>query len=532
MTRDRWLETSDWLLVASCWLLATIDQRPATALAQEPEPIEVAQAVGPAAPASPLDGLERQISLDLRGIDVIDALKFLAAKGDLNVVTTPAVGGQVTLFLKSVTIGDALDIILLTRGLALERRGTILTIMTEPEYEALKGSRYHDQRQARTIALKYATATKVASMLEGMRSSLGRIIADDATGMLVIMDVPERMDQMESAIQMLDLETVTRPSPTVSEVFTLQYNKAEDVSASVTAALTPTIGALQMDKKTNTLVVTDLPHRMPELRKLIAAFDQKTREVYIEAKILQVTLSDEFDLGIEWQTLFKNANITSIQSSFPASTALSAFGRAALGTLGKDQLAIAIKALQRFGKTDVLSTPHVAAVDGQEASIHVGTKEVYVTSTTSQGTSTATTSESVNFIDVGIKLNVTPFINEDGFVRMKIKPEVSSVSRTVTTAAGNTVPVVETSLAETTVLIKDGTTLVIGGLIKDRVALVTNQIPILGSLPMLGTMFRSKDDEQIKTELVVFLTPHIITGEHATAPPPVVVRKPFKEIAG
>ena len=153
-------------------------------------------------------------------------------------------------------------------------------------------------------------------------------------------------------------------------------------------------------------------------------------------------------------------------------------------------------------------------MDGQEATIHVGTKEVYVTTSTSQGTSTSTTSESVNFIDVGIKLKVIPHINEDGFVSMKITPEVSSVSRTVTTAQGNAIPVIETATAETSVMIKDGTTIVMGGLIKDRIARTTNQIPILGSIPVLGAVFRSKDDEDVKTELIVFLTPYVITGEH------------------
>jgi type II secretory pathway component HofQ len=102
-------------------------------------------------------GISTPISIDLRGIDIVDAIKFLAVKGDLNMVTTKGVTGQVNLFLQLVTIQDALDILLLTNGLALESRGEILTVMTEAEYEELHGYRYNDQRQVRTLALRHGS---------------------------------------------------------------------------------------------------------------------------------------------------------------------------------------------------------------------------------------------------------------------------------------------------------------------------------------------------------------------------------------
>ncbi|MBI4227693.1 MAG: hypothetical protein HY600_05445 [Candidatus Omnitrophica bacterium] len=488
-------------------------------------PITVAQ-MAPAAP----EGISQTISLDLRGMDVVDAIKYLAVKGDMNMVTTKNVTGQVSLFLKNVTIGDALDIILLTNDLALESRGGIYMVMSEAEYEALHGYRYHDPREVRTVALQYANAPRVASLLEGIKSSIGRIIADEGTGTLLLVDVPERLEKMAAAIAMQDLETVVRPAPTVNEVFSLKYNTVEGIKDAITSALTASIGTLRADKKTNTLVISDLPHRMPEFRQMIRVFDRPTRQVFIEAKILQLTLSDEFDVGVEWTTIFKDkwANNLTLATTLPSS--VSAFGKVAIGTIGTDHLGALIKALQRFGKTDVISTPHIAALDGQEASIHIGTKEVYVTSTTSTGSSTSSTSEAVNFIDVGIKLNVTPTINEDGMVTMSIKPEVSSVARTVTTAQGNAIPVVDTSVASTNIMVKDGTTVVMGGLIKDRTAVITNQIPLLGSLPLIGAIFRFKDNEQIKSELIVFLTPHVITGEHPVGPPTAArPPKPFKD---
>ena len=143
----------------------------------------------------------------------------------------------------------------------------------------------------------------------------------------------------------------------------------------------------------------------------------------------------------------------------------------------------------------------------------VGSREAYVTQSQSQASSTTVTSESVEFIDVGTKLNIVPSINDDGYITMKIKPEVSSVTSYLPTSQNNKIPIVETSQAETVVMVKDGVTIVIGGLIKDEKVETINKIPLLGDLPLLGFAFRNKDRQVKKTELVIFLTPEIMTGD-------------------
>jgi general secretion pathway protein D len=133
-----------------------------------------------------------------------------------------------------------------------------------------------------------------------------------------------------------------------------------------------------------------------------------------------------------------------------------------------------------------------------------------VTSTAVQGQTTTQTAEAVNFVDVGVKLFVTPTIGHDNFISMKIRPEVSSVTQNYTTSAGNIIPVVETSQAETTILAEDGSTIIIGGLMKDEKSKTVNKIPILGDIPFLGALFRNTIDETKKTELVILLTCHVV----------------------
>jgi type II secretory pathway component GspD/PulD (secretin) len=140
----------------------------------------------------------------------------------------------------------------------------------------------------------------------------------------------------------------------------------------------------------------------------------------------------------------------------------------------------------------------------------VGSKQVYVTTAAIQSQTTTETAEAVNFVDVGVKLYVTPSIGADGYISMKVRPEVSSVIQTYKTASGNTIPIVETSETETTVLIKNGATIIIGGLMKEEKIKDVNQIPILGSIPVLGHLFKNTIEEKKKTELAIFLTCRII----------------------
>ena len=169
-----------------------------------------------------------------------------------------------------------------------------------------------------------------------------------------------------------------------------------------------------------------------------------------------------------------------------------------------------------MGKTKILSNPKIVAINNQEAKIHVGERQAYVTTTTTTGSSTNTISEDVTFVDVGIQLSVTPTINDDGFIMMKVKPEVSSVTSILTTSTGNKIPIIDTALTETTVLIKDNTTLIIGGLRKEEKSNSTEQVPFLGNIPLIGFFFKQSSTKTDRTELLVMLTPHVISGDKLT----------------
>ncbi len=466
-----------------------------------------------------LTNLDRLVSLDvIEPMEVADLLKFLALKGDLNVIVGREVAGTTKLMLKEVALGEALEIVLAANGLAYEVKGNIIKVMTDKEYRELHGEGFYERKQAKIIELKYASPKNVALILAEIKSSIGKIVADDVTGTLVLIDTPEKILEMEAVIRKAELPTIQRQMPTVTTNFVLQYAKVEDLEPQITPMLTRDVGQVHGDKRTKTLIVTDLPHMIARIAHVVAAFDVVKKQVFIEAKIVNVRLSDEFRMGVNWDYLFQGLDprfALSAASQFPL---LDLADKAQRGTLtyhtiaaGNDVNSV-IEALQSVGDTKLLSNPHIAVLDGEEASIKVIQQQPYAELQFESG-STNVVGKVYKFIDVGVTLGVTPRINEQGFITVDIKPDVSSIIGTYDTASGQGVPIVKKSVAETSVSVKDGVTIIIGGLIDEVDTKETVGLPLLSRIPFLGALFRTTTTVKQNSELIVLLTPRIVTGD-------------------
>lgn len=455
------------------------------------------------------DNKPKRISLDIKGMDIVDVLKLLSTEGNLNIVTGKNVTGRVSMFLKDVDVWDAFEIIIAANGLAYERKANIVKVMNDRDYELAHGKKYDDKRILKTYKPRYIGAKDVSVALNQVKTALGKVVVDEASNTLILFDVPEQIETMEDIIEETDREAKILQT----RIFELNYAESDKLKEQLQEILTKNVGVLKTDARTNKIVVVDYPSKIVQIEEMVKAFDAKTKQVLIEAKIIQVTLTDQYKMGIDWKFIAsKHFNITAFNISRALDTqGAQVVGGAAVPTSSED-FKIIMDMLKTFGDTKTLSTPRITAINGQEAKILVGSKEVYVTSTVVASESTTTTSEEVQFVDVGVKLYVTPTINEDGFITMKIRPEVSSVSSTFTKQDGTTIPIVGTSEAETSVLIKDGVTIVMGGLMKNQNTKTVHKLPFLGDMPFLGALFRRTEDTVTKTELVIFLTPHIISG--------------------
>lgn len=482
---------------------------------------QAAEGVGPV-PLSEYDipGLQQTISIDLKGMEIVEGLEYFAIQYELNIVASNQISGAVHLYLENVTVAQALQALLSMNRLAYVVDNDIIRVMTENEYRTLFGQAFYDLRVTRTFKLQYASARNVSALLQNLKSERGEIVFDENTGTLIVTDIPEKMDRMAQVVNEADLPTITRQAPTETKTYMLQYADVEELQTEINGVLTPDVGTARFNKRTNSLIVSDLPHKVAIIDEIVSTFDRKTREVFIEARIVQVTLSDAFQLGIDWASL---QDEWKLPVEIIAKDVDLRHANLSLLTTGALTQTFMLKALKTFGETRLLSDPRLTVQDGHEATLEVVTSEAYEAGTSEVDSGGVTTSyRNFEFIDVGVSLSVIPKINDEGFVNMLIKPEVSSVISWYGGASGpaeersaGAVPIVKRSTAETTVTVKDGVTIVIGGLIDESTVSTEQKVPILGNIPLLKYLFRRTSDSTERRETIIFLTPHIVTGDRS-----------------
>ncbi len=480
--------------------------------AQKPKPIRIKQYE-----EEIMKRMERKISLDVRDMNIVDVIKFLALKGDFNIVISPTVEGRSTVLLNSVTIRDALDIVIISNNLAYKVQGEIVQIMTAAEHESMFGKRFGDQTEVSIIRLNYAKPSYALAALDSIKSNVGRIIIDEDTGSVVMIDTPDAIEKMKQAVREIE-------KPLETYVYTLQYASADVVANKLRARIdAKAVGSITPDERSNKLIVRAFPERRREIESVVKKLDTPTKEVLVDARILQVVINPEYDVGIDWQKDFRNSgsdnlrklsfnntytNIGNISSS---DNLASTFGQVAYGDFDINSFEATLRALKQVSETKILSNPKILVTNNEEAKIHIGDTVPYIISTTSGTGDNAITSEDVRFIDVGLKLNVTPTINDEGFVTMRLRPEISTIVGTVESQGGG-IPQVNKTEVETTVMVQDSHTIILGGLKKDDRVHQKKGFPVLMEMPLLGKVFSRTSDNFAQTEIVIFLTPHIVAG--------------------
>jgi type IV pilus assembly protein PilQ len=421
-----------------------------------------APAVNNAAPAAPSAEVKKNglVSIDFRDADIKNVLKVLAYNSGVNIVAGPEVTGLVTIQLKDVPWQKALEVVLSTYGYAYERRGDIIAVTT---VENLKKRRE-------------------------------------------------------------DSQVLAEQEPLITQTFVLNFGKASDIIGSIEKMKTPR-GSINFDQRTNTLIVTDIQSNLDLIEEVVKSLDAVTPQVVIEVKVVETTLTNTENLGIDW-TIAATATGAKHPTSFPFHTdASSEFLPGTLtapaatdftyGTLNASTLSAVLQMLKTRSNTNILSNPKIVTLDNQKARIVVGSQYPIPTYTYNEQQAKLQVS-GWEYKDIGIIFEVTPHVNNAGFVTIDLQPKITAILDFVT-VENTQLPRLSTEEATTKVMIKDGDTLVIAGLIKDQVTDTKKRVPILGDVPLIGEAFRKSETTKTKTELLIFLTPHIITPELDTA---------------
>ncbi|MBW3624970.1 MAG: hypothetical protein KY468_16350 [Armatimonadetes bacterium] len=259
------------------------------------------------------------------------------------------------------------------------------------------------------------------------------------------------------------------------------------------------------DVNTNSIIFNADPATMAALDQVLASLDRAPEQVLIEAVIVEANLDDSSRLGFQFQWTQPNLGRNTTGAGEVGVTPSTAFSPAGLrySIVGNNFSAI-LQALATDRRFNILSTPRIFTANNRPAQINISQQIPYIESTIVNPT--GTTQNAINYLDVGIILDVTPRITGNGLVTIEVSQDANDFQGFTNFNA----PIVSRRTTDTTVVVQDGQTVIIGGLIRDSTTKTTNKVPILGDIPLIGGLFRSKENVRQKTELMVFLTPHVV----------------------
>lgn len=449
------------------------------------------------------------VEIHVNDASLVEVLRMLSLQSQKNIIASKDVTGTVTANLYDVTVQEALDEILKANGYRYVEHGNFIEVYSQKEYDDLQKS----QRKVTTEVFRvhYTPAANVVNMIKPVLSQEGQVAFS---------------------------------TPAVTGIDTTGTGGGNTGGDSHSTE--------------DTIVVTDYPDNLSKIAKIIEQLDRRPDQILIEATILETTLNDNNSLGINFSAL-DGVNFSTLQnvtgalgtsplsalsgSIFNAASGSTSGTTGTTGTTGTsgsstgvtpgqiaaknyggantsftlptggvnvgfvtNSLGVFLSALETATNTTVVANPKLLVLNKQQGTVLVGAELGYLTTTNTETTS----SQTVNYLDTGVKLIVRPFVGNDGFIRMEIHPEDSSGS-----LDSNGVPSKTTTEVTSNVMVKDGHTIVIGGLFRDASTTSRSQIPLLGDLPIIGALFRSKTDTTTRQEITVLLTPHVIHDEKA-----------------
>lgn len=257
------------------------------------------------------------------------------------------------------------------------------------------------------------------------------------------------------------------------------------------------------------LVVNDYPENIRKIKETLEQVDIQPPQVLIEVTYLKAVLDETTEFGIDWRNLSATTGValgTSGVSAAGFASSVTGTGGLSVGILEGD-VAVLIRALDTITDTTILANPKIMALNKQAGKIIIGNRDGYLSSESVSDGGTST--QEVEFLETGTVLEFRPFICKDGMIRMELYPK-QSTGEVVEVATGTVLPNETTTEVLTNVMVKDGKTIVLGGLFQEETTLSRSQIPLLGDLPIIGELFRSINDQSVRTELIVLITPHII----------------------
>lgn len=416
---------------------------------------------------------------------IIDVLRLLAEQNGLNLIIGPDSMGVVSLRFSGVTLRAALDAILQTKGFQYTLYDNILVVSAPDSLERLRGLGLETE----IVRLKYADAAGVKAMIDSAKVM-------SPWGYTTVYARSIKTDVLRA-----------------TQAMSGDANPAGDIP---------------VPARSDILIITDRPNNIRIVKDLINSIDVPVRQIQIDVFFVETILDENNQLGIDWQS------VLSVQGNYRGKTDW-IFGNSAgsiieLGSLSQSQFKAVLDMMVTENRANLLSQPRITTLDNQPASISIGVTTWIEERTAGGGGVTGEVQIRYNERQVPIELVVVPHIIHNDKILLELQPRVEEITGWQEGAQGQQLPIISTRRADSRVEIGNGETAIIGGLIKETMLLKDKKVWLLSSIPLLGNLFKQRTEQKLRTDLSIFITPHIVEEKKKDDHPGITKKEIPKEI--
>ena len=429
-----------------------------------------------------LDIYTEPINLSVFEEDIINVIRALSSLSDIDIMLDDTVTGIITLNLSDKTFREAIELILMNKGLDYTELSDTLIIAGKEVIEGYK------KPLTKIFELKYASVENAKGILDSYKTEGAKvkIVADARMNTIIVEGTEEEIEKINNLIDEIDIELLTRTFKIDNAI----YEEEIEAIRNMLSIFIEDEQRVNIDNRQNEIIVKGTEEELDNVETMIVGLDKRAPQIMIEAKIIEITLEAKKDLGVNWTT--STSDEDKFQISLGEITLGGSFERLGL-------ISAKLEALQTEGKTNILSNPKVLTLNGKEASIETG-KQIPIVRTDEDG------STSVEYKKVGLTLTITPYLSADKSLTMDTFVTINSLG----TEVYQGYPVIN-SREENVIIRTDlGKTTVIGGLITSEEIKTTTEIPLLGKIPIFGELFKFTNTKNEKTEIIILITTHLL----------------------
>ena len=428
-----------------------------------------------------LDIYTEPVNLKIFEEDVVNVIRALSELSGIDIMIDDSVTGEITLNFSNKTFREAIELISVNKGLDYTEVSNTLIIAAKDVIDGYK------KPITRIFVLKNATAEAAKGILDGYKDEGAKvnIVADTRMNTLIVKGTEEEIKKIENLIVTIDTELLTRTFKIDNAI----YKEEIEGIKSMLSIIVPEEGRINIDSRQSEIIVKGTEEQLDNVETMIIGLDKRAPQIMIQAKVIEITLDGEKELGIKWTS---GAGKVEGQITIGEITLGGSFERFGL-------IEATLKALQSKGKTNILSNPKVLTLDGKEAKILSGSK-IPIRERTAEGV------ETIKYMDVGLSMIITPRLSSDEVITMDVYVTIDSLGEELIQGY----PVINSREEKVIIRANLDETVVIGGLITSEDIENIRKIPFLADIPIFGKLFQFTHTKSKKTEIIILITAHLL----------------------